>query len=81
MKQGLRLAQDLHGIPFVEEDSQKATSTNIRSLGDQQNLLKKYTELSLLSQFLRSFDTTVFSKMDEANQFIESAGNNNPQLQ
>ena len=49
MKQGLRLAQDLHGIPFVEEDSQKATSTNIRSLGDQQNLLKKYTELSLLS--------------------------------
>ena len=71
----------MHGIPFVEDDSQQATTGSIRALSDQQNLLKKYTELSLLSQFLRSFDSSVFSKMDEANHFIESAGNTNPQLQ
>ena len=31
-------------------------------------------ELSLLSQFLRSFDTSVFNKMDDANRIIESTG-------
>ena len=35
--------------------------------------MKKYTELSLLKQFLSSFDTSVFNEMQKANQVIDTS--------
>ena len=46
VKQGIRIAQDLQNIPFVEADAKQGNKgTGL----EQQELLKKYTELSLLS--------------------------------
>ena len=77
VKQGLRIAQDLQHIPFVEAD---AKSGKKGPALEQQELLKKYTELSLLSQFLRSYDMSVFEKLDQAQQLIDQAGASNPKI-
>ena len=60
---GIKAAQDLYGIP-ITEDSDRHTS--------QRDLLRKYAELSTLSQFLKSFDMTVFNKLQHVNEYLDS---------
>ena len=55
------MAQDLYGIPIVEDDEENDRGTS------QRELLRKYAELSTLSQFLKNFDTSVFGQLHAVN--------------
>ena len=37
----------------------------------QRELLRKYAELSTLSQYLKTFDTSVFGKLDQVNDYLD----------
>ena len=41
------------------------------SRSSQRDLLRKYAELSTLSQFLKTFDTTVFGKLHQVNDYLD----------
>ena len=58
IQQGIKAAQDLYGIHIEEENDEKTS---------QRELLRKYAELSTFSQFLKTFDTTVFNKLQGVN--------------
>ena len=56
---GIKNAKDLYGVHIEEENNGNKS---------QRDLLKKYAELSILQQFLKSFDTSVFGKLSQVNE-------------
>ena len=55
----------MYGIP-IKEDSDTKTS--------QRDLLRKYADLTILSQFLKSFDMSVFGKLQQVNESLDVQG-------
>lgn len=54
LQQGLKLARDIR-IPIIETKPSSDTE-----------LMNKYAELKILSQFLNGFDLSVFAKLQQA---------------
>ena len=63
IQSGIRNAQDLYGIHIQEEDDNKTS---------QRDLLRKYSELSILSQFLKTFDPGVLDNVAAVNEYLNA---------
>lgn len=59
----MKAAQDLYGIPIEEENDFRNAS--------QRELLKRFAELSTLSQFLQTFDSSILNRLQAVNREID----------